>query len=235
MGPQDDPGLYRVFEHGKKDSLYYSVHGQNASNVARFYFSTSGVIKEDLGLKFVTFTANKFRHILRDLLEQRQSRVELYRGSAGSWKLAKRGSPGNLRAFEDMVDMSAKESAPALALMLGAGAGGAKRVGVAFAENGANLIRTVEFDDDEQFSQLETCVPLPETFAMELTGCDPAPPPWRQAAGSERGEGGAALRWRQRGLAQGAQGARARQLRRDGAQEGRVRHRRHRAGTSTTL
>ena len=68
----------------------------------------------------------------------------------------KRGSPGNLRAFEDMVDMSAKESAPALALMLGAGAGGAKRVGVAFAENGANLIRTVEFDDDEQFSQLET-------------------------------------------------------------------------------
>ena len=117
---------------------------------------TGGVIKEDLGLKFVTFTANKFRHILRDLLEQRQSRVELYRGSAGSWSLAKRGSPGNLRAFEDMVDMSAKESAPALALMLGAGAGGAKRVGVTFAENGANLIRTVEFDDDEQFSQLET-------------------------------------------------------------------------------
>ena len=161
VGAQDDPGLYRVFEHGKKDSLYYSVHGQNASNVARFYFSTSGVIKEDLGLKFVTFTANKFRHILRDLLEQRQSRVELYRGSAGSWSLAKRGSPGNLRAFEDMVDMSAKESAPALALMLGAGAGGGKRVGVAFAENGANLIRTVEFDDDEQFSQLETCAPSP--------------------------------------------------------------------------
>ena len=33
---------------------YYSVHGKSADRIARFYYSTAGVIKDSLGLKYLT-------------------------------------------------------------------------------------------------------------------------------------------------------------------------------------
>ena len=33
---------------------YYSVHGKVADRIARFYYSTAGVIKDSLGLKYLT-------------------------------------------------------------------------------------------------------------------------------------------------------------------------------------
>jgi DNA mismatch repair protein MSH2 len=110
--------------------------------------------------------------MLKDLLVQRQSCVELYVGNSSSWKLQKRGSPGNLQAFEDMVEI--KESAPALALMLATGA--TNTVGVAFAENGGNTIYTSEFVDDDQFSNLETL--LVQNGVKEVLHCAKGHPAW---------------------------------------------------------
>ena len=161
-----------MFEHGKAAGQYYSVHGPAANRVARFYYSTAGVIKDSFGLKYLTFTRNKFGHMLKDLLVQRQSCVELYSGSGGAWKLQKRGSPGNLQAFEDMVEI--RESAPALALTLASGAGNA--VGVTFAENGGNAIYTCDFVDDDQFSNLETL--LVQNGVKEVIHCAKGHPSW---------------------------------------------------------
>lgn len=111
--------------------------------------------------------------MLKDLLVQRQSCVELYTGSSSNWKLQKRGSPGNLQAFEDMVEI--KESAPALAVMLATGAG-TNTVGVSFAENGGNTIYTCEFVDDDQFSNLETL--LVQNGVKEVLHCSKGHPSW---------------------------------------------------------
>ena len=164
---------FRVFKQKGSGGEYYSAFGDNAMHIARWYFSTTGVIKHvkaPVPLPYVTFSANKFSHILRDLLVTRQCRVQIYEGSGANWKVAKSGSPGNLQDFEDLVEIA--ESSPALALKLGVG--GNSTVGVAFAEAAGHVIYTCEFQDDEQYSNLEAL--LVQNGVKEVIHCEHSHP-----------------------------------------------------------
>jgi len=46
---------------------------------------------------------NQFEKLVKELLLEKQYRVEVYVGRGNEWKLQYKGSPGNLTQFEDLV------------------------------------------------------------------------------------------------------------------------------------
>ena len=90
------------------------------------------------------------------LLEQRR-RVEIYRMERSSWILERKGSPGNLQAFEEecMVngELPAGSDAVIVAVKLGRTAGSkgysgdGRVVGACVIDCAGRAIRTCEFED----------------------------------------------------------------------------------------
>lgn len=174
--PKDDDALVRFFDR----RTFYSVHGDAAHLVAGDYFKTSTVIKylggsggggnaphaspataaaAAAGLASTAMSTNMFEQIVRDLLLNRNMRVELYAPSSGSgsgWKCIRRGSPGNLQQFEDIflseVGDPQADSAIAMAIKLN----GANGVGICFAETTQRVIGVCEFVDNEKFGNLHS-------------------------------------------------------------------------------
>jgi DNA mismatch repair protein MSH2 len=146
-----DAMVFRIFERKE----YYSAHGASAEPIARNYFSTTSVIKHTNSVPYITFSINKYNAIIRDLLLVRGENVEVFAADGGGWKLAKRGSPGNLTEFEDELGQDIREAATVLALKLG-GTQEVPVVGVAFADSVGTQLLTSEFQDDDRFSNLES-------------------------------------------------------------------------------
>ncbi|GBG77600.1 hypothetical protein CBR_g24047 [Chara braunii] len=98
------PEIVRFFD--RRD--YFTVHGDNATLVARTYYKTMTCLRQ-LGnppdtLMGVSVSRSMFETIIRDLLLQRTDHiVEVYEGSGSNWRLVKTGTPGNLRSFEDVL------------------------------------------------------------------------------------------------------------------------------------
>jgi len=101
LGPQP-ADLVRLFE--RRD--YFVAVGRDASTVAHSYFRSSAPVKfwslDGTRVPYLNINKKMGAEVMRAcLLEQRQ-RLETYVLEAGSrWVLGRRGSPGNIGAFED--------------------------------------------------------------------------------------------------------------------------------------
>jgi len=167
-GRQPDDML-RFFD--RKD--YFCLVGRDAETVAVEYFKSTACIKsvQQGGERRSYLSINKkmASEVMRAALLSQRRRVEVYRPDKSSWVLQRRGSPGNLQAFEtecglDRDDASADTSPIIVAVSIGktAGskgyAGNGRLVGVAFIDSTVRSIRMSEFEDDEHFSSLESFV-----------------------------------------------------------------------------
>lgn len=161
-GLPDAPELVRFFDRGG----YFTVHQRDAVSIAQEYFKTNAVIKymhargarpgadpREGGTPYVTVSRAMTTTILRSLLLERRKRVEVYRLNGREWVLARRGSPGNLSAFEDELlrDASVPATSVTIAVRLGPPVvSGQRRVGVALADPTQRWLRVAELSDDEQ-------------------------------------------------------------------------------------
>ena len=152
---------------------YFSLVGRDADTVAVEYFKSTACVKTVQSggerCSFLSINKKMASEVMRAALLQQRRRVEVYRPDKNSWVLQRRGSPGNLMAFEeecglDRDDPSAETSPIIAAVQVGktAGskgyAGNGRLVGVAFIDTTIRSIRMSEFEDDEHFSTLESLV-----------------------------------------------------------------------------
>lgn len=150
---------------------YYSAHGPDATFVATHVYHTLSVIKQ-LGkgkdsLPSVTLSSTVAKIFLREALTTRQLRIEIWGPEGGKgknatgnrWEIVRRASPGNLQDVEDLLFSNTDlESAPiVMAVRLGKRDGGAKTVGIAFADASAREIGVSEFPDNDLLSNFEVC------------------------------------------------------------------------------
>jgi len=151
-------------------SSYYTLHGRDADTVAAEYFKSSACVKysgsgEDRQ-PYLTVNKKMGAEIMRVALLQQKRRVEVYTSEGSSWVLERRGSPGNLQAFEEEClrdsDLSVDTSSVIAAVKLGrttsAKGAPAVLVGCAFVDCTVRSIRVAEFEDDEHLSTLESLI-----------------------------------------------------------------------------
>lgn len=167
QGRQPDDML-RFFDRGG----YYTVHGRDADTVATEYFKSSSCVRYTGAgeSRHAHLPVNKKMgaEVIRTALLHQRRRVEILRPDGGSWTVDRRGSPGNLQAFEDEcmrgTDLSVDTSSMIVAVRLGKTegsrgyAGNQTLVGCAFIDATVRTIRTCEFEDDEHLSTLESIV-----------------------------------------------------------------------------
>lgn len=114
----------------------YTCHGDDALFVATNVFKTTSVIKyfnapssasssstapSEKGLSYVELTRLAAEGLMRDMLLVKQARVEIYasdkgKGQSAQWKVVRRGSPGNLQDFEDLLFANTDISATPMVL-----------------------------------------------------------------------------------------------------------------------
>ena len=170
--PKQPADMIRVFDRGS----YYTVHGRDAHTVAAEYFKSSAAVKYTAGSSaddrqpYLTFNKTMGSEVLRAALLEQRRRIEVYASTGSSWSLARKGSPGNLQAFEEEclsrdADLSTDTSPVIVAVRLARGGGGgggggsrggARLVGCAFIDCQVRSIRVSEFEDDEHLSTLES-------------------------------------------------------------------------------
>nr|WCZ58541.1 DNA mismatch repair protein Msh2 [Andalucia godoyi] len=160
------PDLVRFFDR----KTFYSCHGENALFVANEYFHTTAVVKylgsasnvasspssnQPQGLPSVIVSANMFEVVVRDLLQSRNLKVELYTSSGSSWSCTRRASPGNMQSFEDIFLNSSADFASAVSMAVKfASVDGSIAVGVAFADTTLRTFGVCEFVDNERLTNL---------------------------------------------------------------------------------
>ena len=157
----EDPKVLRIFN--RKD--FYSVHGDDATFVARAFYKTTTVVKYlghgESALPGVTLNRNLFETVLRDLLLDGTDRVvELYEETPRQgWKLARSASPGRLGAFEEeLYRVGEMADVPVVAAVRVTVRADQRHVGVAYVNPTTRELGACEFVDDEQFCALEAVV-----------------------------------------------------------------------------
>jgi len=168
LGRQPDDML-RFFD--RKD--HYALQGRDADTVAVEYFKSSACIKHwgsgDNAHPYLTMNHKMGAQVIRKALLEQRRRVEIYKQERSNhWVLDRRGSPGNLQAFDGECGAARGLDADTSPVIVGvrigktAGskgyAGNQPLVGVAFVDCDARSIRTAEFEDDEHLSTLESLV-----------------------------------------------------------------------------
>ncbi|KAG1678939.1 DNA mismatch repair protein Msh2 [Nymphon striatum] len=119
--------------------------------------------KSDKKLEYVTLSQLKFEAIIRELLQVRQYRVELYEnqstGKNQNWILKHEGSPGNMTEFEDLLfgnsDMSSNAGVMSIKL---SSENGQQVVGIAYTDASERKFVVAEFIDNELFTNLEVLI-----------------------------------------------------------------------------
>ncbi|THU49860.1 hypothetical protein C4D60_Mb06t14020 [Musa balbisiana] len=153
-----DPRAVRFFD--RRD--YYTVHGENATFIARTYYHTTTALRQlgsgSEGISSVSVSKNMFEAIARDLLLERTDHtLELYEGSGSNWNLTKTGTPGNVGSFEDILfannDM---QDSPVTVAMFPVFRENQCTVGLGFVDMTKRKLGTVEFLDDSQFTNTES-------------------------------------------------------------------------------
>ena len=175
---KDDTNKTLRFFNRKNDG--WSAHGEDAMYVARRFYKTTTVVKYlkdgECTLPSVNVNQNLFETICRDvLLRTRERTVEVYeseRGNAKDFKLTRRGSPGNVLDFEDVLFDGSKEndlnamtangnnidtdSLPIVCAVKCVLKQEQRRIGLAFFEYSTRTLRALEFSDEERLGQLES-------------------------------------------------------------------------------
>jgi DNA mismatch repair protein MSH2 len=170
----------------------WSAHGDDAMYVARRFYKTTTVVKyykesngsssttgKEFVLPSVNINQNLFETILRDvLLHARERTVEVYESERGAsskdFKLTKKGSPGNVLEFEDILfDCGAgskenfdannnmnnnanTDSLPIVCAVKCVLKQEQRRIGLAFFEYSTRTLKALEFSDEERLGQLES-------------------------------------------------------------------------------
>ena len=82
----------------------FTVHGEEAALVNNQIFNGKSVMKYwGDGLATLTLTKIQMEAAIRELLNQPNSFVELWQSNRGSWQIARKGSPGNMQDFQDIL------------------------------------------------------------------------------------------------------------------------------------
>ncbi|KAI8335610.1 muts domain V-domain-containing protein [Blakeslea trispora] len=98
----------RLFEREANDAAYYTCHGDDAHYVAQQVFETVSVIKywfgdSETGLPTTKLTNNVAETFMRDVLLNKQLKIEIWKQQRLEWQLQRKASPGNLQAVEDIL------------------------------------------------------------------------------------------------------------------------------------
>ncbi|KAI8873772.1 DNA mismatch repair protein MSH2 [Ramicandelaber brevisporus] len=162
----------RLFE--RNGGEFYSVHGEDALYVAQTVYKTTTVIKHlggkgDNGLPSCTLSRLATEAFLRESLLVNQHRVEIWapqQGSASSWKVMRRASPGNLQDVEDLLgadaagsSANASSSMPSAPVVMAIRIGSSAEIlvlGAAMCDPSGRVMSVVEFMDNELYSNLES-------------------------------------------------------------------------------
>jgi len=177
---KDDDTNNKTLRFFNRKNDGWSAHGEDAMYVARRFYKTTTVVKYlkdgECTLPSVNVNQNLFETICRDvLLRTRERTVEVYeseRGNAKDFKLTRRGSPGNVLDFEDVLfdgskenDMNAMtangnnidtDSLPIVCAVKCVLKQEQRRIGLAFFEYSTRTLRALEFSDEERLGQLES-------------------------------------------------------------------------------
>lgn len=156
-------GTVRLFQR-TAGRPYYSCHGPDAE-LLRSTHVHLGLEVTTIGssppLPTATFGQPVYDELVSDLLAHRGRRVELWvpdgdkKAGAAAWRCAKRGSPGNLQAFEDDVAVADVPVVMALTFTQDAGR---IRFGAGYCNPLLRRLGTAEFLDGDQFLNLEAFV-----------------------------------------------------------------------------
>ncbi|KAK9080353.1 hypothetical protein SSX86_000111 [Deinandra increscens subsp. villosa] len=143
---------------------YFTAHGENASFIANTYYHTTTVLKQ-IGngpdaISSVSVSKNMFETIVRDLLLERTDHsLELYEGSGSNWRLMKRGTPGNLNSFEDILfaknDM---QDSPVIVAVLPTFRDTGCTIGLGYVDLAKRVLGITEFLDDNHFTNVESAL-----------------------------------------------------------------------------
>ena len=177
---KDDDTKNKTLRFFNRKNDGWSAHGEDAMYVARRFYKTTTVVKYlkdgECTLPSVNVNQNLFETICRDvLLRTRERTVEVYeseRGNAKDFKLTRRGSPGNVLDFEDVLFDGSKEndlnamtangnnidtdSLPIVCAVKCVLKQEQRRIGLAFFEYSTRTLRALEFSDEERLGQLES-------------------------------------------------------------------------------
>ncbi|XP_071692728.1 DNA mismatch repair protein MSH2 isoform X1 [Rutidosis leptorrhynchoides] len=143
---------------------YFTAHGENASFIAKTYYHTTTVLRQisngSDSLSSVSVSKNMFETIVRDLLLERTDHsLELYEGSGSNWRLTKKGTPGNLGSFEDILfanhDM---QDSPVIVALLPNFRDNGCTVGLAYVDLAKRVLGIAEFLDDNHFTNVESAL-----------------------------------------------------------------------------
>ncbi|KAL7601427.1 hypothetical protein Lser_V15G21735 [Lactuca serriola] len=157
--PNDEKAV-RIFD--RRD--YFTAHGENASFIAKTYYHTTTALRQigngSDAVSSVSVSKNMFETIVRDLLLERTDHsLELYEGSGSNWRLTKRGTPGNLGSFEDILfannDM---QDSPVIVALLPNFRENGCTVGLGYVDLSKRVLGITEFLDDSHFTNVESCL-----------------------------------------------------------------------------
>ncbi|KAI8991054.1 muts domain V-domain-containing protein, partial [Mycotypha africana] len=99
-----EEGTIRLFEREGNGSFYYTFHGDDAEYVAKNVYQTSTVIQRWFGdLPTTKLSQKAAENFLRDILLNKQMRIEIWKQSRLEWQLIRKASPGNLQDVEDFL------------------------------------------------------------------------------------------------------------------------------------
>ncbi|KAJ3440183.1 DNA mismatch repair protein msh2 [Anaeramoeba flamelloides] len=170
--------LVRFFERKSEKSHYYTVHGSNALFIGEEYYRTLETVKK-MGpkgkeLDSVMVSSQMFASILRDLLLVKRFRVHVYNNpgtTQSEWKIIKRGSPGNVRDFEEILFTGASCDSSNLGVWIDSPSiimaihliheQETTKIGVAFCDSTLHTIGLTSIEDNSQLTTLESiCVQM---------------------------------------------------------------------------
>jgi len=149
---------------------HYVAVGRDADAIAAFYFRSSSAVRHwsdgDGRTPYLAINKKMAAEVMRACLLVQRRRLEVYSLDGARWVLSRRGSPGNISAFEEEClrdgELPPDASTTIAAVRLGRTAGSkgysgnARLVGVCFADGASRALRTSEFEDDENLCTLES-------------------------------------------------------------------------------
>ncbi|KAG5682177.1 hypothetical protein PVAND_011545 [Polypedilum vanderplanki] len=153
----EDTLVFRAFDRGD----FYSIHGKDINIALKTSIKSSIVTKmmcpqKNFELKYASLNRTLAEKMIRELLLIHFYRVEVYTCKRDDFSV-KKGSPGNLVEFEDILTSDANEivfSNLLVSVVLSTN----NRIGLCSIDVDESTIQVTEFEDSDFFMNLEACL-----------------------------------------------------------------------------
>lgn len=132
---------------------YYTALGEDAKFIAENIYRTNSVLKEVMGVNYVTMSPSVMSNLIQFALFEKGYKIEIY---DKNWELIKFASPGNIESIEDLINTSAIESALVVVSLKVVNKAEGKTLGVCFVDTNAKQVGISEIIDNELYSNLES-------------------------------------------------------------------------------